>query len=57
MQQQTLEQRLGETECTSDEAESVRSAIHADFGPRKVSDVLREASPTKNAKDHEGPDL
>jgi len=57
VQQQTLEQRLGETECTPEEAERVRSAIHADFGPRKVSDFLGGPSPPKKAKEHEGPDL
>ena len=43
VQQQTLEQRLSETECTSEAAERVRSAIHADFELR-VSDFPGEAA-------------
>ncbi len=57
VQQQTLEQRLGETECASEEAELVLGAIQADFGPRKVSDFLGGVSPPKKAKEHEGPEL
>ena len=57
VQQQTLERRLGETECAPDEIERVLNAIRADFGPRKVTDFLGGPSPPKKSKGHEGPNL
>lgn len=47
--QQTLEQRLGETECTPDEAERVLKAIRTDLGPKTASKTF----PVKNAEEPE----
>lgn len=57
VQRQILEQRLGETECTSDERTRVLGSIRSDFEPRKVADLLGEPLPRKKSKEHDGQGL
>jgi hypothetical protein len=50
VERQTLEERLGETECTNEEAERVLNAIRTDFGAKKVSDFLGGGVPVEESQ-------